>query len=521
MNKNLIVRVSLIVGLFISAAFSKEVYVPSATKNAMDMNSTSSQYCFARSKESDNIVVFWESGFGDDPSKASGNNRVDINTLLNVAEKCYAYNVDTLKFVNKGSSVTDNYKLVIFLLFSNEWIANGSGEDEKVGSLRVNAAAANIPSVVAHEIGHCFQYLTGCDTKGGYRYGFGTNGSGGNGFWEQCAQWQSFKVYPEEQFRTSDFSEYVKYNHRHIIHEDNRYTNYFLPDYWTFKHDITFTGKLWRESISPEDPIETYKRLNSLTQEQFNDEIYEHGARLTTWDLPNIISYGKNYIDKREQVKLNLTSDNYWLIDSSVCIENYGYNSIKLNAPQSASAVTVRFKGAVGTSGFKAIKTDLGGWRFGFVALLDNGERVYSDIGKANMKDGTNPESSLSFNCPDNCSKLWLIVSGAPQEHWKHPWDDDYSNDEEWPYMVQFSHTNILGKETKSGTPFVRNTRSFVKPVITAKTITLPQNQNWKLTTLSGKIIKSGQGKVLDINTLSRGVYMVKFSNNYLKFLKR
>jgi hypothetical protein len=102
------------------------------------------------------------------------------------------------------------------------------------------------------------------------------------------------------------------------------------------------------ESIFPEDPVEAYKRLNSLSQEQLNDEIYEHAARLTTWDIPSIEQYGKNYIDRRVQVKMSYTLDKYWSVDSSVCIENYGYNSIKLNPPSTSKDVTVQFRGKQG-----------------------------------------------------------------------------------------------------------------------------------------------------------------------------
>lgn len=125
-------------------------------------------------------------------------------------------------------------------------------------------------------------------------------------------------------------------------------------DYWTFKHDQNFVGKLWRDARFPEDPIEAYKRINNLNQEEFNNEIYEHAARLTTWDLPKLIHYGKDQINIRAQVKMNLLSNNYWQIDSTICLENYGYNSIKLNAPNVETNVSVRFKGIAGAKGFRA-----------------------------------------------------------------------------------------------------------------------------------------------------------------------
>ena len=424
----------------------KQVYIPRFITNVnMDLNNPASQWSYSRSTQTDNIVVFWEAGFGSDPSKAASPYTVNMSELLKVAEKSYAYYIDSLGFAVKGSSVTDRYKLMIFLLYSTEWAAYGSGQDDLVGTLHVNPAAAGIDNVLAHEIGHCFEYITGCDTRGGYRYGFGANGSGGNGFWEQCAQWMAFKVYPQKQFTDYDFDNYIKKNHLHIIHEEPRYSNYFIQDYWTYKRGKNFMGRLWRESRSPEDPIETYKRLNSITQAQFNDEIYEHAARLTTWDIPAIKSYGENYINRRAQVKMNLTTDNFWQVDSSVTVQNYGYNSIKLNAPSSETVVSVNFKGMTGTAGYRNLSVDKGGWRFGFVALLENGTRVYSNTGTAEVQNGSNPETTLSFTCPDKCAKLWLVVSGAPQQHWRHPWDDNASNDEQWPYKVKFENTNLLG----------------------------------------------------------------------------
>lgn len=439
----------LFLNLAISLSAQKAVYIPSfITNENMDLNDPNSQWCYCRSMETENFVVFWEPGFGTNPSTAAGDYQVNMDVLLEAAEKSFTVYVDSLEFATRGSSVIDDYKIMIFMLYSTEWAAYGSGQDNLVGTLHVNPAAARSNIVLAHEIGHTFQYITGCDTDGGYRYGFGPNGQGGNGFWEQCANWMAFKVYPQSQFTSHDFSNYIRNNHLHILHETPRYANYFIQDYWTFKRGKDFTGRLWRESRYPEDPVETYKRLSSMSQEQFNDEIYEHAARLTTWDIPEIRPYGEAYINSRAQVTMNLTDDNFWKIDPSVCIENYGYNSIKLNAPSQATQVTVHFKGLAGETGFRALNTDKGGWRYGFVALLENGARVYSEMATATVENGINPVQYLSFTCPDNCTNLWLVVSGAPQQHWRHAWDDDNTNDEQWPYMVQFENTNLLGVYT-------------------------------------------------------------------------
>lgn len=422
----------------------KKIYIPTfITNSGMDPKDPKSQWSFSRSIETENVVIFWEAGFGSDPNKAANPYKIDLEKLKILAEKTYTFYLDSLRFAIKGNTVLDDYKLMIFLLYTTDWAAYGSGQDDKVGSLFVNPAAANIEHVVAHEIGHCFQYITGCDSNGGFRYGLGDNGKGGNGFWEQCAQWMAYKFLPELQFNRGDLLSYVRQNHLHVLHETPRYENYFLMDYWTFKHDQNFVGKLWRDARFPEDPIEAYKRINNLNQEEFNNEIYEHAARLTTWDLPKLIHYGKDQINIRAQVKMNLLSNNYWQIDSTICLENYGYNSIKLNAPNVETNVSVRFKGIAGAKGFRAKNVNMAGWKFGFVALLKDGQRVYSKLASAKYIT-SNPDVTLNFLCPNNCEKLWLVVTGSPQSHWKHEWDDNNANDEQWPYQVQFTKTDLL-----------------------------------------------------------------------------
>ncbi len=442
------IKLILFALLFISTSLGaqKTVYIPKFISNTgMDLNDTTSQWCYARSIENEDIVVFWEPGFGPDPSNSPSPYTVNMKNLMAVAGKSYRIMQDSLKFAIKDSSVTDRYKLMIFLLYTTDWAAYGSGQDDLVGSLFVNPAAANIEHVMAHEIGHCFQYITGCDTKGGFRYGFGENGAGGNGFWEQCAQWMAYQVYPEQLFVDGDYNAYLQSNHLNIIHEDTRYANYFITEFWSYKNGIDFIGKLWRNARLPEDPVEAYKRLNNLDQAAFNQEIYECAARLTTWDIPTLRASGKDYIHKRSQVNMNFRKDSFWHVDKSICLENYGYNCIKLGVPSPGTAIKVNFAGLAGDTAYRSKNIEQAGWNFGFVALLSDGQRIYSDTKSVQYANGANPESSINFLSPENCTHLWLVVSGAPQQHWRHAWDDDNTNDEHWPYKVKFENTDLLG----------------------------------------------------------------------------
>ena len=74
----------------------KKVYIPDSWKyNATTQEYTEDgnsqlQWSFNRSKESDNCIVFWQKGFGSDPSKAPSLNGTsmsfDVDAVLKVAE---------------------------------------------------------------------------------------------------------------------------------------------------------------------------------------------------------------------------------------------------------------------------------------------------------------------------------------------------------------------------------------------------------------------------------------------------
>jgi len=423
----------------ITRSVGKQIYNPAWMMG--DIYSSSNNWSMDRSKQSKNWILFWEPGFGD-------NAPAIVDDCLALAEKCFNFYADSLKFIQKGTSKTDTYKMIIRLRYSTDWEASGSGVDNTIGLLTLTswALTSRGGQTIAHEVGHCFQYQTHCDNNdlNGWMYGYGTDASGSNGWWEQCAQWQAYKVFPTQQFTSEWFTGYLSNVNKNILTESYRYNNYFIQDYWSYLHGMDMIGRLWNKSIKPEDPVETYKRLNVITQSQFNDEMWNCAAKFTTWDIPALKSAGASYITSRTQPKLNNTGSYVWRIDSTACLENYGHNIIRLNAPLTAKTVTVNFEGLAGTNGFRKNYVSFAGWRYGFVALLKDGTRVYGDVKSASMTDNAG-KSSINFDCPVNCDKLWLIVSGAPSLHWRHAWDDNDANDEQWPYQVSFNNSNLYG----------------------------------------------------------------------------
>lgn len=407
--------------------------------NYMDDNS---RWSFSRSMESEHFVVFWEKGFGSDPTKAQ-TYRFNPKTVLQNAEKIWDTYVTQLGFLVPGRSTTDTYKIQLYVLYQSEWRADASGVDGKmgIGHMSAGAIGARGGHTVAHEIGHTFQYLVSADLgqQHGYNYGYGEGASGGNGWWESCANWQAYKVYPERQFTDGEYFEgHLPKCHLNLLHEDWRYENCFVQDYWCMKHGQDFIGRLWRESNKPEDPVETYKRLNKLSQDQLCDEFYEGFARMATWDIDGIRDRASHRIGQH-QSHLTRTDEGAWRVDAAYCPQNYGYNIINMNAAAGGTVVKAHFKGIAGADGYRKINVGKAGWRYGFVAYTQDGQTVYGET--ARDKEGT-----ATLTLPDGCQRLFFVVMGAPTEHWRHPWDDNAQNDEQWPYEVTFEGTDLYGQ---------------------------------------------------------------------------
>ncbi len=444
-------------------------YVPQEWRDN-DFDNENSRWSYARSQQSEHFIVFWEPNFGLDPNASNVPDamRVNIDDLLAKAEIFFNVNVNTLGFaeLGTGKSNLDNYKMQIYLLYQTEWLATGSGYDDKIGALWVNPSTCKpVGQTIAHEIGHSFQYQVYADLLAyggvqndltrGFRYGFG--GNGGNGFWEQCAQWQSFQSYPEEAFSSYNFGEYMKNYHRHFGHEWHRYASYWLHYYWTDKHGIDFIGKLWREAVAPEDPIQAYMRITGLSVDEMNAELYDAVAHLVTWDIDAIRSIGNDYIGQYEY-KFYEAQDGAYQVAYSKCPGTTGYNVIPLNVPEAGTVVTTSFtaiapgsslaSGDPGeyidnettatTSNYNSGELTRAGWRYGYVALLESGERVYGEMNRESSAD-------IEFTVPAGCKRLWFVVLGAPSTYEAHAWDEQESNDDQWPYKVKFTNTDLLG----------------------------------------------------------------------------
>ncbi|WP_321316467.1 DUF6055 domain-containing protein [Labilibaculum sp.] len=412
----------------------KELYLPAKIYFVPDSNDFScdtSKYCYKRMVQSANIALFWDKEFGDNPmTNADETKRFNANEALMECERFYNYYVNDLRMVQKGKSLSDKYKLLMFVFGGKEGTAFGGGEEDKVGVLWTPATRINrMPyGALAHEMGHSFQYISSAD-----------NGTGPGGpIMEMSAQYLLWQVYPDWMtFENYHLVDFLKGTHYAFLHPANMYHSPYVLEYWSDKHGKEFFGDLCRATKNGEDPVATYKRMNSLTQDQFNDEMFDASRRFITWDLKRIQKVARQYANQHHTL-FTKVDGGWYRIAASNCPQNYGYNGIKLTVPGAGTVVEVKFKGIAGAEGYRSVKTDKAGWRYGFLASQKDGSRVYGDVFKS-------ANGSACFTVPENTEYLWLVVSGAPTEHWPVVFNwgasDDDSKEEQWPYQIKLSGT--------------------------------------------------------------------------------
>lgn len=419
---------------------SKEIYYPSSVWNVAENNnyqSESSQFSIHRMSKTPNLVAFWEKGFGNDPSSTSDTKfRFPLKDMMEESDKMFIFFRDKLKFVEKGKSLTDKYKMTLYIYYNEDGTVYGGGADNKIGVMWLSPGRVKTKpyGAMAHEMGHAFQYMVSVD--GGWGYSSSPAGSRGQAIFEMTSQYMLWQYYPDWiTFENYHLETFMTNTHKAFLHEDNRYCSPFVLEYWADKHGIDFIGKLWRESKQGEDPVMTYKRLTEIDQEKFNDEILDAGRKFITWDMERVKEASAAYINKHTSAFTSV-GNGWYQIAEKRCPQNYGYNGVQLEVPTAGTEVVLDFKGVAGASGFRDVNKDKAGWRYGFVALKENGERVYGDV-------YSKATGQAKFIVPEKTTHLWLVVTGAPTQHWEHIWDENTGNDEQWPYQIKLTGTTL------------------------------------------------------------------------------
>lgn len=470
----------------------KGLYLPGVWKSGY--NASTGEYTYdgvsynlARSRESDNFVVFWSSEYGTtapDELVSSDFYYVDIDYMLERAEEFYKLYTDELGFVDPEKSTTmSKYKCMICLIHTTTWMAYGGGYDYVIPALWINPSTCKpIGHTVAHEIGHAFHYM--CFAEAGnhsesstVNTGFHLRCGNGQGIWEQTAQWQAANAYPAEMFSQSYplFGNCANYA---FSHEWMRYQSYwfhyYLCDYYD---DMTMVGQVWNQPMTGQtdgtasDFPMAYMALKGLSAEQFFERYHDYAMHCATYDFTAAKNYRSSYIGRFDYHAVRVGEEKYQVSYSSAP-QCTGFNVIELSVPAVGENVTTRLTGL--TPGCDLADGDPGvynngeanslvaanvkkyntvsqpsarGFRVGYAFYKSDGTTEYYDDGIVHCQGKDVTTEEITATVPAGTSRMFLVVTPSPSKYFCHRWDENITNDDQWPYQFE-----LVGTTAKSVT---------------------------------------------------------------------
>ena len=430
------------------ALAQKTVYIPDEWKwnsslyaeNDPDGTHTWSK---SRSVENDDIVIFWDNGYTMKPNELSKSDfyYIDLEDLMAKCQGFYDLEYQQLGFVDTLTTNLNKYKMMVLLLHTSEWSCYGSGYDFEINALWVNPAPCHpVGHSVAHEVGHSFHYMCYAEATGHNHQSSSTIGTGfhlpvGNGqtIWEQTAQWQANQSYPELMYDQSIGVFRNSHNYA-FTHEWHRYQSYwfhyFLCQYY---NDITTIAQVWNQRMTGAvDFNQSLMALKDLSVRDLYKLYFDYACRCATWDFDACAPYRAPYIGDFGY-RCVLTDDGDYQVALASCPQSTGFNVIPLQIPAAGTEVTTHLTAlAVGASlldqdpgqyldgdtrfvtsdnrhyingGARASR----GFRMGYVALMQDGERRYfSEDSIYGQGTKNNVTEDYSFTVPEGTSQLWL-----------------------------------------------------------------------------------------------------------------
>jgi hypothetical protein len=418
-----------------AAAATKTVYIPPSWA------STGVPWASNRTKESTNFILLWGEKSGTDPKSAPSPYNFDPDNILSQLEMLYNFYVNTMKFTPE-TGLLATYKIDVIITNTwnntalNAWASGGSA-DNKVGVINIAPGAA-LPGSwgLAHELGHVFQNYTFMGKSG---MGF-TDPSAGT-FWETSAEYMAMQVYPDTA--AGDLTRFLRTENLAYSSSRHHYGAWMLVQYIVDNHGgIPMFNRMWNEARSNEHPLETYRRINNLTQAQLGEQLAEYAQHQVTYDYSNkshfmpFINnlYGGGFINAYNGVPVNAINQaaGHYAIPDDLAPSDYGYNKIKLVPASDGALIQLHFKGHVNSAAQS-------GWSYGFVAVR-NGVPRYGPVSQS-------ADGEVSFQTQSGEKDVYLVVTATPGVVHHYAFLDGYTKNYRYPYEFRISGATPSGYE--------------------------------------------------------------------------
>ena len=139
--------------------------------------------------------------------------------------------------------------------------------------------AASSGPTLAHEFAHTLQNYAWMMNPG---HGFINHDYVGF-FWETHAEFMELQRYPSVALEF-DMARWLNTTQFHWSSTRHHYQAFIFLQFIKEKDGLSMINRLWSESIIGEHPLETYKRLKGISQDDLNDLFGEYAMRNVTWD---------------------------------------------------------------------------------------------------------------------------------------------------------------------------------------------------------------------------------------------
>ncbi len=405
--------------LCLTAAVShaqKRAYIPAYIRDTATVEGR--QFTWSKTAQSTNFLMIWGDSVGTDPSTFPAEDlRFNPKQVLDTMEYVYA-RCKEMGMINQFPDSRANvYKYVIVMYNTygakgpQGW-ANGWAVDDSIGAFWVHPGATRDGGVIAHEFTHSLQAMFHIDNQNSTRQGKPIYENDGL-FYETHANFVRNAIYP--QAVTSDIDA-----HHYLMLEPDWKFNYEGYHFLLYVHStlgLDMVSRLWTEWRPLEYPLQTLRRLNSMTQSDFNDYMFDYARRAASWDYPKN-DWGR-YLRESRRVRMSADWGRIWAqrtfdvlrpIDTASrrfysapysAPQDYGYNVVPLYPDDPAKPVVVDFTG-------HAEVNDHAGWRYGFVT-----EKADGTLGRRGEIFRDNSKR-IEFSMTPDEARLFLVVLGAP-----------------------------------------------------------------------------------------------------------
>jgi len=401
----------------------KQIYIPKDLQG-IDLTDPDSQWSYARMDTTENLAIFWEKGFGSNianaPKLEGKNMTFDLDNLKGKLEADYKFFRDSLQFVRKGSK-SEKYRMMVMINYSLEGTAYGGDYDQTIGGLWLapNRIQDKQLNCIAHELGHSFQCQLTSDGDG--------IGWGGCGFYEMAAQWMLWQMNPrwmdDENYHWQAFRQLF---HKAYLDIENIYHSPFIIEYWAMRKGKPFIAELFRQGLQGEDPAMTYKKLMGMMQDEFCNDMFHASSMIVNMDYPRVWQETRRHA-LQLATPMDTIAKGKFTPKEGFAPENYGFNVIEVTPKSGKRKVEVYFEGKAAIDA-TAEQEKLAGWRYGFVGVTAEGKSVYGDT-------FSTPQGKVSFSWDRSVAMahVYLVVMGAPKEHWIIP---EEGKNPKWNYIV-------------------------------------------------------------------------------------